>query len=123
MFVYMYVCILAYINLYIFGMYRLIDICKEPVNFLESAKKNIRFLSIRKIKERETSKYYKLTTKNEKMYLEYNWWCCITTSCQTECLVKRVFVLVVQSYKTYEIDLILIFFSNISILIKQSMKR
>ena len=28
-----------YACLYVLGMYRLIDICKEPVNFLESAKK------------------------------------------------------------------------------------
>ena len=35
--------------------------------------------------------------------------CCIAISCQTECLIEWVFVLLVQSYKTYEIDLILIY--------------
>ena len=43
--------------------------------------------------------------------------CCITISCQTECLIERVFVLLVQSYKTSEIDLILIY-QILSILIK-----
>ena len=45
--------------------------------------------------------------------------CCNTNSCHTECLVERVFVLLVQSYET---DLILIY-QILSILITRNLWR